>query len=252
MGQLSDVIAVESVHVLFLAHLLLHRETECLLHGHAVEVGEVGPVLRIADQFSELLVGELDRGLAIEEKLDLLFLWNEVVHLENWPGMVGHNWGAEHAERWIWIHGAGFDDRQPSDYVDIAAGRIKIGRWTTPWIANGAIALDGEVMRLGGLGRTYGTTFDEQPGGCEFVVPGGHVTLRGAVGAPLDRFVGWVYADPGGGEHHAINCSVADMRFRVERPGEPHVHLQVEGGAAFELGMRETDHGATVQPFPDG
>ncbi len=176
----------------------------------------------------------------------------ERIELDSWPGMVGHNWGAEHAERWIWIHGAGFEGREPSDYVDIAAGRIKIGRFTTPWIANGAIALDGEVMKLGGLGKTYGTTIEERPGGCEFVVPGAGVTLRGAVGAPLERFVAWVYADPGGGEHNTINCSVADMRLRAERPGEHHVHLQVDGGAAFELGMRETDHGVPLQPFADG
>ncbi len=29
--------------------------------------------------------------------------------LDGWRGMVGHNWGAQHAERWIWLHGIGFD-----------------------------------------------------------------------------------------------------------------------------------------------
>ena len=28
------------------------------------------------------------------------------ISLDGWHGMVGHNWGAEHAERWIWLHGA--------------------------------------------------------------------------------------------------------------------------------------------------
>ena len=27
----------------------------------------------------------------------------ERIELDAWPGMIGHNWGAEHAERWIWI-----------------------------------------------------------------------------------------------------------------------------------------------------
>jgi hypothetical protein len=27
---------------------------------------------------------------------------------------------------------------------------------------------------------------------------------------------------------------------------------ELSGGAAYELGMRETDHGIAVQPFPDG
>ena len=30
------------------------------------------------------------------------------VELDGWPGMIGHNWGAEHAERWIWLHGTAF------------------------------------------------------------------------------------------------------------------------------------------------
>jgi hypothetical protein len=28
--------------------------------------------------------------------------------------------------------------------------------------------------------------------------------------------------------------------------------LVVPGGAAYELGMREHDHGIPIQPFPDG
>ena len=59
--------------------------------------------------------------------------------LDAWPGMLGHNWGAEHAERWIWLHGVGFDGA-PDAWLDVALGRIRIGRFTTPWIANGAAA----------------------------------------------------------------------------------------------------------------
>jgi hypothetical protein len=30
------------------------------------------------------------------------------------------------------------------------------------------------------------------------------------------------------------------------------VELAVKGGAAYELGMREGNHGIPIQPFPDG
>ena len=33
--------------------------------------------------------------------------------------MIGHNWGAEHAESWIWIHGATVDDDGARGYVDL-------------------------------------------------------------------------------------------------------------------------------------
>jgi hypothetical protein len=181
-----------------------------------------------------------------------LELDGETIELSGWPGMVGHNWGTEHAERWIWLHGADFEGGEPGDYLDIAAGRIKLGRWTTPWVPNGMLVLAGEPHRLGGLGRTYGTEIDAEPGSCRFVVTGKDVTVRGTVQAPRQSFVGWVYADPGGGEHNAINCSIADMELRVERPDRRHAHLTLKGAAAFELGMRETDHGIPIQPFGDG
>jgi hypothetical protein len=62
----------------------------------------------------------------------------------------------------------------------------------------------------------------------------------------------WVYADPNGPEHNTVNCSVADLELTVERPGLPARELKVEAGAAYELGMRETDHGIPIQPFSDG
>ena len=30
------------------------------------------------------------------------------LRLDGWRGMVGHNWGCEHAARWIWLHGIDF------------------------------------------------------------------------------------------------------------------------------------------------
>ena len=171
--------------------------------------------------------------------------------LDGWPGMVGHNWGSEHAERWVWIQAADLAGRE-GDYLDIAAGRVRIGPFTTPWIANGRLVLEGQSYRLGGLGHTYGTEIDARPGECAFAVPGKDVNVKGTVKAGLKDFVAWIYADPVGPEHNVINCSVSDIELKVERPGARHARVGVEGGAAYELGMREADHGVPVQPYPDG
>jgi hypothetical protein len=61
-----------------------------------------------------------------------------------------------------------------------------------------------------------------------------------------------VYADPDGSEHHSLNCSIADMRLSVSRGEGAASELVVAAGAAYELGVRERDHGIEVQPFPDG
>src|SRR5215212_9217872 len=102
------------------------------------------------------------------------------LELSGWRGMIGHNWGSQHAERWIWLHGLGFDGASDADWLDAALGRVKLGPLTTPWIANGALRLD------------------------------------------------------------------------VERDGGPALALSLTGAAAYELGMRERDHGVELQPFPDG
>jgi hypothetical protein len=172
------------------------------------------------------------------------------ITVDNWGGMVGHNWGAQHAERWIWLHGLGFVDASDATWFDAAIGRIKMGPLTTPWVGNGALSIDGERYALGGLGKRVQVT--ETPSGCEFTLPGAGITVRGAVGAPREDFVGWIYADPDGSEHNTVNCSVADLSLTVERDGGPPLVLRAEGGAAYELGMREKDHGMEIQPFPDG
>lgn len=173
------------------------------------------------------------------------------IAVEGWPGMIGHNWGAQHAERWIWLHGAGFEGR-PGAWLDVALGRIKLGPFTTPWVANGCLALDGRRHALGGIERTRRTEVAERPTGCELVLPGKDATVRGRVGAGARDFAGWIYADPDGSEHNTLNCSIADLELEVERPGLPAERLTATGAAAYEIGMRERDHGIPIQPFPDG
>ena len=174
------------------------------------------------------------------------------IELDRWPGMVGHNWGAEHAERWVWMHGIGFEGRGGDTWIDAALGRVKLGPLTTPWMGNGAISIDGRRYRLGGIEKTRSIRVNERPTRCDFLLPGEGITVRGTVGSDAKNFVAWVYADPAGPEHNTVNCSIADMELTVSRKGEPELVLAARAGASYELGMRETDHGIPLQPFPDG
>jgi hypothetical protein len=180
-----------------------------------------------------------------------LEIGDETIELSSWPGMIGHNWGTEHAERWVWLEGTGFEG-SPDTYFDAGAARIKLGPWTTPWVPAGMLMLEGVPHRLGGFGQIRDAAIEESPGACSFVLPGKDIVVRGKVSAPKKDFVGWVYADPKGPEHHTINCSVSDLELTVERPVLPPLQLSLPGGAAYELGMRETDHGIPIQPYPDG
>ncbi len=175
----------------------------------------------------------------------------EEIELDAWPGMIGHNWGSEHAERWVWLEGTGFGD-SAGTYFDAGAARVKIGSRTSPWLPSGMLVLDGEAHRLGGLGQIRSASIAPEPTACEFTLPGKDIVVRGRVSAPQKDFVGWVYADPKGPEHHTLNCSVSDLELTVERPAQPPRQLSLAAGAAYEFGMRETDHGIPIQPYPDG
>jgi hypothetical protein len=177
------------------------------------------------------------------------------IELRGWPGMVGHNWGSEHAERWIWLHGVCFSE-EPRAWIDVALGRLKVGGRMTPWVANGALSLDGHRHRIGGLsGR--GLEVSETAEGCAAQLAGeGGLRVQVNVAVPPGSAAGWRYADPDGGEssaHDVINCSVAALELTVRLPGSAESRtLRTTHGGAYELGLRERDHGVPIAPFGDG
>jgi hypothetical protein len=172
--------------------------------------------------------------------------------MQQWRGMVGHNWGSEHAERWIWLHGVCFAE-DPDAWLDVAVGRVKVGGRMTPWIANGALSVGGRRYRLGGLGAR-GVRVDESAAGCEMRLSGeSGLVLEARAQVPGESAAGWRYADPDGSPHDVVNCSVCALELELQLPGAAGSRaLRSAHGGAYELGMREQDHGVPLAPFTDG
>ena len=150
----------------------------------------------------------------------------EPIELAGWPGMVGHNWGAEHAARWIWLHGCGFAGA-PGAWLDLALGRLLVGSRLTPWVANGALCLDGESHRLGGV-IARRPRVRESPDGAELELAGAHgLRVRVEVAVPAGRPPAGATptraaAPEGGtsdggqaGQHDVVNCSIARLEIAV-------------------------------------
>lgn len=173
------------------------------------------------------------------------------IDLADWPGMLGHNWGAEHAERWIWLHGILFEDA-PEAWLDVALGRVKLAGRMTPWVANGSLFIDGRRLALGGLGAR-GLQVDEDASGCELRLPGeGGSELRVRASVPDGTAAGWRYGDPEGeAAHDVVNCSIAALELELLGAGGPARALRSAHGGVYELGMRERDHGVPIAPFED-
>ncbi len=159
--------------------------------------------------------------------------------VDGWRGMAGHNWGSEHAATWIWLQGIAFEDA-PGAWLDLSVGRVRVGPLLTPWIANGAVQAGGARRRLGG---PRPARVDATPEGCRVELPGAVVEAR----SPAGQTVAWPYADPGGGEHHSLNCSIAEVTVRL---GDRE--LRTAHGGVYEHGVAPGAHDVELQPFTDG
>jgi hypothetical protein len=103
----------------------------------------------------------------------------------------------------------------------------------------------------GTFGRAGADTLELD--GCSLTLPGARgLAVQAVVSVPERSSAGWRYADPDGGEHDVVNCSVARLELEVRRPGERAIELSTPHGGAYELGMREHDHGVPIAPFADG
>ena len=123
---------------------------------------------------------------------------------------------------------------------------------TTPWVGNAMLHSTASAHRLGGFDRIRSTRSPSSRPGATSSSRGKGVRVRGrvVVGA-AQNFVAWVYADPVGPEHNTLNCSISDLELTVERRGaRARCGSSCAGAAAYEIGMRETDHGIPVQPYP--
>jgi hypothetical protein len=170
-------------------------------------------------------------GLTLDGRLTVA---GEVVDVRGWRGVVGHNWGEEHAEQWLWLHGVVADGPFSGAWIDLAAARIRVGGVLLPWTAFGALSLGRERLRLGGLGRRL--TVRASPTDCSLVITGRGIKVSVAARAGADSLVRWDYTDPSGPRHPVSNGPTADLRLRVVRPGRDQVDLRLDGSATYEHG----------------
>jgi hypothetical protein len=170
------------------------------------------------------------------------------VGVSGWRGTVGHNWGSEHADSWVWLHAAGFGTA-PEAWLELVLARIRIGRARSPWTAMGALSLGGERIPLGGLGRR--PVVEAHPGSLTAGVSSPGARLRLTVTAGDEDAVAVAYADPSGGTRAVRHAALATVGVALHRRGEREL-IMSGGCGAYEFGTREGMWGIVLQPLPEG
>ena len=170
------------------------------------------------------------------------------VAVSGWRGTVGHNWGSEHADSWVWLHAAGFGTA-PEAWLELVLARIRVGQARSPWTAMGALSLSGKRILLGGLGRR--PRVDASPGRLAADVPSPQARLKLAVTTDDDDRVAVAYTDPRGGTRAVRHAALASVELVLHRPGHREVTLSSSRGA-YEYGTRQGMPGIVPQWLPEG
>ncbi len=172
----------------------------------------------------------------------------EPIDLTGWTGMLGHNYGSQHAARWIWLRVCGLGE-DGGGWLDAVLARIRVGPVLTPWTAFGALQLDGVRHPLGGLLRRD-TAVDLDFDGATITLGGPGITVVTHAWVPLASTVGWKYADPNGHGHEVVNCSVAQMSLTLRRGNQSAV-LEPARRGVLEVGGDERAFDVPLQPYED-
>ena len=168
-----------------------------------------------------------------------------VTALSGWRGMVGHNWGSEHADSWVWLHADGFGD-DPDDWLELVLARVRAGPALLPWTAFGTLSLGGRRLSLGGLGRPSTVAAGHARLTAAIPAPGARVELT--VLAEPDEAAVLTYADPAGGTRVVSHCALAGAALTLRRPGGDQ-DLTADR-CAYEYGTAHPTPGIEPRPLP--
>ena len=178
----------------------------------------------------------------------LLEIEGREITVSAWRGTVGHNWGSEHADSWVWLHAADFGTAPPA-WLELILARIRVGPARSPWTAMGALSLGGEPVMLGGLGRR--PRVQARPDRLTAEVPSARARIQVTVTTDDDDAVAVPYRDPAGGTRTVRHAALATVELTLHRPGQRELTLSSRRGA-YEYGTSQGPPGIVPQPLPEG
>jgi hypothetical protein len=162
--------------------------------------------------------------------------------VEDAPGMLGHNWGTQHAEDWTWVHCNQWTGVEGVVFEGVTS-KVKMGPMTTPRLTVLHLRLPGERLTLNTLWQLVRSK--SRPDGLrwDFMGQRGDRRIEGSFSAPAERFVGVDYHDPDGRVAHCLNTKIADgtiaLYGRGSKGWEQLLAVTCDRSAALEIGSRD-------------
>ena len=164
-------------------------------------------------------------------------------------GMLGHNWGMQHAESWTWSHCNLWEDADDVVFEGVTS-KVRFGPMPMPLLSVLHLRVDGEAFDLNGIFRAL--RIKSRPLGLSwrFEAETRELQILGRISGGPERFVGVTYRDPSNAKIHCLNSKIADATLRIRRKTSGRwldwraVHSVQT--AALEVGDRQRTHGVEI------
>ncbi len=169
----------------------------------------------------------------------------ETWDVENWRGMLGHNWGKRHAPEYAWVHANQFVDEngKPVDLIfEGVSARVAIGNLRTPRLTTLMLRYRGVTYAINSVRSMIATHASISHRRWTFSGKSRSCAIEGEFWADTSDFVGLFYANPSGPATHCLNSKIAYGQVRVTLDGRAPFVVTTDR-AALEVGTLDDDHG---------
>ena len=169
--------------------------------------------------------------------------------IEDWPGMLGHNWGPRHNPAYHWAQCNQFQE-SPGTVFEGVSARIPLGPFLSPWVTMAIVRHAGKEIRFNRFSKVLNRSVEARLFSWSFRSRQANWQLKWTVEGPSKDFVALAYIDPDGQENHCLNSKIATCRLELSqktREGWSVVADAVgERSCAYEIISQDLNHGVPV------
>lgn len=174
---------------------------------------------------------------------------DETWDIENWPALLGHNWGAGNTPLYAWAHCNAWTGSEEVVF-EAVAGKPKLGPAPSPkllssfYVRHRGVRYD--MNRVGTiLGARSRLDVTGDPKTWRFSAKTDLARIEGEISCATSGFVGLYYANPTGPVTYCLNSKLATIRLSLALSGR-HAFEVRSDKCAFEIGTRDPHHGVRM------
>lgn len=164
--------------------------------------------------------------------------------VDDWPCMIGHNWGRRHAHLYAWAHCNSWD--VPGLVFEGVSARVRMGPMLSPMATAAFVRYCGRSFDLNAprsLAHNRGIVSLRR---WELdASDGGGVRVKCELSAETDDLVGLHYENPNAATTYCLSSMLAKARLELHVPNEETI-VATSRAAALEIGTRDAAHGVRM------